>query len=124
MEAALSAVEHQVSSDMNASLIRPITDQEIKDAAFQLGSLKAPGPNGFSGIFYHKHWEVIGTEVCVVIKSFFRNGFLQEWNQTNIVLIPKVPHPEKLSQYRPISLCNFNIKIISKILANRLKLVL
>lgn len=47
-------------------------------------------------------------------------GF-EEWNHTNLVLILKVASPEKLSQYRPISLCNFNMKIILKILANRLK---
>lgn len=37
------------------------------------------------------------------------------------MLIPKVKHPEKVTQYRLISLCNFNYKVIAKILANRLK---
>lgn len=43
---------------------------------------------------------------------------------TNIVLIPKVKFPESLGQYRLSSLCNFSVKVITKVLANRLKSIL
>lgn len=45
---------------------------------------------------------------------------IQQLNSTQIVLVPKVANPELLTQYRPISLCNYSYKILSKVLANRL----
>ena len=46
------------------------------------------------------------------------------WNETYICLIPKVSSPKKISKFRPISFCNVLYKIVAKVLANRLKLIL
>ncbi|CAB4262919.1 unnamed protein product [Prunus armeniaca] len=118
----LAFVPAVISDDINASLLAPISNEEIRITVFQMVALKSPGPDGFSGIFYQKYWSIVGNDVCRLVKNFFSNTMSMETlNRTEIALIPKVPHPEWVTQFRPISLCNYSYKIISKILANRLQ---
>ena len=64
----------------------------------------------------------MGEDVIEAVLSILNSGYLlQKINFTQIVLIPKVPNPRKMTDFRPISLCNIVYKIISKVLANRLK---
>jgi hypothetical protein len=90
-----------------------------------MGPTKAPGPDGFPALFYQTHWEFLETEICQAIRSFLQGGSLPDgFCDSVIVLIPKVTSPEHLKNFRPISLCNVIYKIASKVLANRLKLIL
>lgn len=111
-----------VGEEINNDLTTEVTLEEVKTAVFQLGSTKAPGPDGLNGQFYQHFWEEVQQDVFKEVQNFFISGILNPvLNKTHISLIPKVPNPERLEQYRPISLCNFSYKIISKVLANRLK---
>lgn len=84
--------------------------------------LKAPGSDGFPGLFYQNYWDIVGVDVVKAVQNFFQEGaFLREINHTNITLIPKVKNPESMNRFRPISLCRFIYKIISKIMTNRLQ---
>jgi len=81
--------------------------------------------DGFSAGFFQKAWCDVGRNVSVAVLSFLNGGpFEATINSTNLCLIPKIPSPESVKDYRPISLCNVVYKLISKVLANRLKVVL
>jgi hypothetical protein len=110
---------------MNDDLCKPYTDEEIETTLFEMGPTKAPGPDGFLALFYQAHWDFLKAEICNAVRSFLCGGEIPDGLcDSIIVLIPKVAKPKNLKNFRPISLCNFLYKIASKVLANRLKVIL
>ena len=78
-----------------------------------------------SPIFFQKYWDVMGPQVTQSVIQILRTGIMPiRLNDTYICLIPKVNSPQKITEYRLISLCNVIYKIVAKVLANRLKGVL
>jgi hypothetical protein len=68
---------------------------------------------------------LVGEEIAAAVLQEINDKITPaDWNETIIVMIPKVNNPEEVSQFRPISLCNVVYKIISKMLAARLKVIL
>ncbi|CAN1803751.1 Transposon TX1 uncharacterized 149 kDa protein, partial [Linum perenne] len=51
-----------VTHEMNVDLTRPVIDEEVRKAVFDLGPNKSPGPDGFSGNFYRQYWDVLGPQ--------------------------------------------------------------
>jgi hypothetical protein len=124
-ESVLNAIPSKVTADMNDDLCKPYTEEEIRDALFQMGPTKAPGPDGFPALFYQTHWDFFKEEICEAVRSFINGGEVPEgFCDSVIVLIPKVTKARNLKNFRPISLCNVIYKIASKVLANRLKVIL
>ena len=98
---------------MNLSLTAPFTADDVRKALFSIGDLKAPGPHGLHAIFYKRFWTMMEDELVQEVLQVMNTGIIPEgWNDTVIVMIPKVQTPERVSQFRPISLCNVIYKII------------
>lgn len=118
-------IEYHCPLEAAALLIKPFTDAEIKQVLFSMPANKAPGPDGYTAEFYKAAWPIIGPDFLVSVKSFFMTGFMPHGvNATILSLVPKSTEAKSIKDYRPIACCNMLYKVISKLLANRLKMVL
>ncbi|KAL2937036.1 hypothetical protein RDABS01_020485 [Bienertia sinuspersici] len=101
------------------------TDKEIKQAMFSVPSNKAPRLDGYNSQFFKTAWPIVAEDVIQAIKDFFANGkLLKEVSITTLTMVPKVPNPSTVSEYRPIACCSTIYKCIAKLLCSRLSLVL
>lgn len=104
------------------AMISPFSVADVKEALFDMDPFKASRPDGLHAGFYQRLWETVGDSVVSFALQFFETGALPEGlNDTLLVLIPKVEHPENVRQLRPISLCNVSYKVLTKVMTNRLK---
>lgn len=84
-----------------------------------------PGPDGFHPIFFKSKWEVVGQDVFNFVASVFENpSLIGNVNHTLLTLIPKLDDPKKAADFRLIALCNVIYKVVTKVLTNRIRLVL
>ena len=121
----LDTIPTKAAEEMNQLLIQEFTREEIEVALNQMHPTKAPGPDRMSAIFFQKYWGIVGNDViCMVLNVLNSNMSMVEINITNITLMPKTKSPTKMTDFRPISLCNIVYKLISKVLANRLKVII
>jgi hypothetical protein len=115
-------IDPRVIEDDNGILLAPFNISEFKKVLFSMHSDKAPGPDGLNPAFFKRFWHLCGVEIFHAATNWLNNGvFPSQMKNTNIVLIPKKDNPKSMKDLRPISLCNVLYKIISKVLANRLK---
>nr|GEY15121.1 cysteine-rich receptor-like protein kinase [Tanacetum cinerariifolium] len=99
--------------------------REIKDAVWDCGGDKAPGPDGFSFKLIKKHWNLLGSDIVSYVHEFYHSANIPRGcNSSFITLVPKIEDPITITDFRPISLIGFQYKIIAKVLENCLALVI
>lgn len=121
----LPLIPNIISPQENSELCRDPNMEELRDIIFSMNGSSAAGPDGFSGEFYKACWDIIRDDLLLAVRDFFAGFSLpRSWTSTLIVTIPKVDSPTSFSEMRPISLCNFSNKVITKLLNQRLALFL
>ncbi|CAM8972587.1 unnamed protein product [Rhodiola kirilowii] len=120
-----STVDRKITDEENFRLTNPPDEEEIKNAVFGMNASSSPGPDGFSGKFFCACWSIIKHDVVRAVTGFFYGLQLpKQISSAQIILLPKVKNAVSFDKVRPISLCNFAHKILSRILNDRLKVLL
>jgi hypothetical protein len=104
------------------TLAAPFETVEIDSVVRRMPTDKAPGPDGFNGLFMKRCWEFIKKDFYSLCSALYEGQVnLECINTSYITLVPKKDGPKIVIDFRPISLMNISIKLITKILADRLQ---
>eukprot|EP01018_Ginkgo_biloba_P038193 Gb_37994 [translate_table: standard] len=106
----------------NLSLAKEVTKEELQAVLFSLQKEKSPGPDRWPVEFFLGFYDLVeGGLLKVIEESRVHGKVLASFNATFIALIPKVDNPTSFEEYKPISLYNCIYKIVSKVIAKRVK---
>eukprot|EP00253_Pinus_taeda_P025007 PITA_25007 len=109
-------------NDINDSIYQPISEDELHRILKVFSKDKCPSPDGWTIEFFLHFFDLIKHDLIQMIEDSRITGCIHpHTSSTLIALIPKKRDADSFSDYRPISLCNISFKIISKIIAERIK---
>jgi len=115
-------IPKMVTLEHNVMLMRTIAREEVDEAVFQMEKGKSLEPNGFTIDFFQSCWDLVKEEIWEVVEeSRWTRWILKAFNATFLTLIPKEHGADSPGKFKPVSLCTVILKIITKVMANRLK---
>lgn len=121
----MDCIEGRVTSKHNLLLTQEFICEDVKSAIFSMHPNKNPDLDGMNPAFFQNFGKIIGSDISKACLSIISSMSVpQNLNDTLVVLILKKNSPKVMNDVRPISLCNVMMRIITKMFANRLKMVL
>ncbi|KAJ4921989.1 hypothetical protein JOQ06_002022 [Pogonophryne albipinna] len=114
-----------VPEEDHAELEAELSAQELQEALQSMQNGKAPGIDGLPADFYKALWPVIGDDLLSVLRDSLSNGRLPLiCRRAVITLLPKKGDLQEIKSWRPVSLLCTDDKLLSKVLATRLRKVM
>ncbi|XP_015169513.1 uncharacterized protein [Solanum tuberosum] len=114
-----------ITTGKNEEIGRVPNIEEVKHVVFNLNGDSTSRPDDFLGIFFQSCWDIIREDIIRMVKAFFCGQELPRFvTHTNLILLPKRENVKSLTDLRPVSLCTFVSKIISRVLHERIATVL
>ncbi|GAU48536.1 hypothetical protein TSUD_282880 [Trifolium subterraneum] len=114
-----------LSAKDNDFLLQPFSEEDVREVLWSCDGNKSPGPDGFNFNFLKECWSILKSDVIDFLNEFHHSAVLPKGITASfLALIPKKDHPQQLSDYRPICLIGILYKLLSKVLAARLKKVM
>ena len=118
----LNNLKAGLSDQRKEHLQNDLSEFEIETAISQMAKGKAPGPDGLSVEFYTQCWPIVKHNFVNLLNQMYSTQSIDNRTKSGFVtLIYKKGPKTKISNYRPISLLNYDLKIFTKCLTNRLK---
>jgi hypothetical protein len=98
---------------------------EIEEVVKASDGSKCPGPDGFNYAFFKEFWGIMRSDIRILFDQFHGNECIPKCLTSYfLTLVPKIKSPQRLGDFRPISLLGSLYKLIAKVLAARLAKVM
>jgi hypothetical protein len=122
LEQLCAANIHTLDEEEKAHLEKGITYHELRTAVIQAPKGKSPGADGISSELYEWELEIMKDDMLQLYNHFFQTGDITSIKKKGVIIcLPKHTVPERVQDYRPLTLLNADHKIYARIPANRSK---
>jgi hypothetical protein len=104
------------------TLSQPFTEEEIHNALKLIPRDKSPGPDGFGSGLFQDFWNLVKPDILNLFHQFSKERLQMDMNNRSyIASIKKMDDSCAPGAYKPISLLNCPVKLITKVLVLRLQ---
>lgn len=100
----------------------PFEEDEVNDVVWLCANDKSTCPDGYNMNFFKANWDILKYDVLNFVSFCFRNSKLSKVVIASfLTLILKTENLQSFGEYRPICLTTSIYRILSKLLASRLR---
>ena len=114
----------RLTDEQKLSCEGKITPDECAAVLENFQNNKSPGNDGIPVEFYKKFWSLISEPFTKCVNECFETGEMSRSQKQAVITLKKGKDRLLLENWRPISLVNVDAKIMSKVIATRIKNVL